>query len=152
MSEDRTDAELNLGPLIELVNAEVQAALDAIEQRSPANIRITSLRVAMGQEDGTGTPSSEAAVLRKGDYSLSDQGWMIELAFGGGSGRARQRGGDWIPLPKTQPREDQTREGDEEQARKRPSSTGWRAFWKGVLQRFQFLFLLTSRFLRWVAT
>ena len=93
MSEDRTDAEVNLGPLIELINAKVQAALDEIEQRSPAHLRITSLRVAMGQEEGSGTPSSEAAVLRKRDYSLSDQGWMIELAFGGGSGSARQRGG-----------------------------------------------------------
>lgn len=150
MNDDPSEPDLDLEPLIALINAEVRAAVDEIEQRYPANLRLTSVRVAMGQRDTANAPTGDEPVLRRDRYSLSQMGWMIEMAFGGGSGRVRQRGGDWTPLPRAPSNTDRARpEADERRDRKGATSTGRRAVWIRVLQILLIPFDLARRFFRW---
>ena len=103
MTESQQQTELDLTELIALLNAEVRAAMDEVEKQSPANLRITSVRVALGQE-GVGTTDPKEVpskpVLRRDRYSLSKHGWLVEMVFGGGPVNLRQRGDSWLPVSK----------------------------------------------------
>ena len=140
MTEIPRQEGVDLTELLVLINAEVRAAMDEVEKQAPANLRITSVRVAFGQGDTEGTPPvtkeeiepADATpppqpVLRQGRYSLSKQGWIVEMAFGGGGGPAilRQRGGQWLPLPKPAPPGEATQRRDTHTTEAKAVHRGW---------------------------